>query len=161
MAFMHLFPQKAVDVILEWNCKGKFMYVLLDDGDRGHTEPDFQRSIWISLGMSGLFVSEAAHKLDNRHARWYMELLDLDSLNKKCIYYHEQRNFGTLRFSLSREALAEKLQSLGPDLLCENTTTNDFINIISAQRPQTNICKFLLDQSKISGIGNYILAEGL
>ena len=167
-------PAKAVDVIQDWNCKGKFIYILFDNGTRMPQEtnrsmpilttvdPDFQRSMWITLGMSGRFVSETAHRADSRHARWYLELLDLDANVTKRIYYHDARNFGTVKFSSSREALATKLQSLGPDILdIEHTTEDDFVNIFSAQRPQMNICKFLMDQSKISGIGNYILAEGL
>jgi uracil-DNA glycosylase len=154
-------PSKSVDVIKEWACKGKFMYILLDDGRRAGKDTDFQRSIWVTLGMSGRFVSEAAHKLSNEHTRWYLELLDMDSKITTRIYYQDARNFGTLKCSLSRVALAEKLQSLGPDLLCERTTEEDFVNIVLAQRPQTNVCKFLMNQSKISGVGNYILAESL
>ena len=154
-------PAKAVDIIQEWTCKGKFLYVLLDAGAGIHSDPDFQRSLWITLGMTGRFVSESVQNEDSRHTRWYLELVDIKSGETNRIYYQDMRNFGTLKFSLSREALNEKLQSLGPDLLRADTTEDDFVNIVSAQRPQTNVCKFLMNQSKIAGIGNYILAEGL
>jgi uracil-DNA glycosylase len=79
------------------------------------------------------------------------------------IYYHDQRNFGTIKFCTSRTELTKKLQSLGPDILDPKTTPQDFLSIVSAQKnpSTTNVCKFLMNQAKVSGVGNYILAEGL
>lgn len=78
---------KTVDTIIDWNCKGKFIYILLDDGattagtgagvnnddkqddddvqDENENEKegnDYQRSIWITLGMTGRFVNENKHR---------------------------------------------------------------------------------------------------
>ena len=173
-----------VDVILEWNCKGKFMYLLLDDGGKApachdNKDDDFARSVWITLGMTGRFVSQSVHDgmspQDQQQARWYMELAappppprtnettTMTTIRRRTrIYYYDPRNFGTLRFCLSREELAEKLQSLGPDILQTDTTTPQaLVQLVQASKPSLNICRFLMDQSKISGIGNYILAEGL
>lgn len=160
---------EAIDIIQEWNCKGKFIYIILDAGHSsattGGNATDFQRSIWITLGMTGRFLNEAAHAADNRYARWYFEVqnpnADDIAASRRRIYYHDSRNFGTIKFCLSREELAEKLQSLGPDWLAKSTTENDFVNIVATQRPERNVCKFLMDQSKLAGVGNYILSEGL
>eukprot|EP00521_Asterionellopsis_glacialis_P017856 CAMPEP_0195303832 /NCGR_PEP_ID=MMETSP0707-20130614/33431_1 /TAXON_ID=33640 /ORGANISM="Asterionellopsis glacialis, Strain CCMP134" /LENGTH=523 /DNA_ID=CAMNT_0040367489 /DNA_START=15 /DNA_END=1586 /DNA_ORIENTATION=+ len=124
---------------------------------------DFQRSIWVTLGMSGRFVSEEEHERDSRHARWYFEVQDTVSQKIRKIYYHDMRNFGTIKFCLSAKALEEKLEKLlGPDILKEETTTEDvFVSLVAKQKPELNVCKFLMDQVKICGIGNYILAEGL
>jgi DNA-formamidopyrimidine glycosylase len=158
------------DIIQEWNCKGKFIYILLDSstGDsnaHANADCDFQRSIWVTLGMTGRFLNEAAHAADNRWARWYFEVenphADDVAGSRRRIYYHDARNFGTIKFCLSRQELAEKLQSLGPDLLAESTTEQDFVNIVAAQKRQRNVCKFLMDQKKLAGVGNYILSEGL
>lgn len=152
------------DIIKECRCKGKFMYLTLDNGRMSmlNNNPDFMRSIWITLGMTGRFMNEQRHFMDSRHARWYLLLKDPHTQNTKTVYYHDARNFGTLSFCLSREALQKKIDSLGLDILDSlNTTEEDFVKLVSMQKPHVNICKFLMDQSKICGIGNYILAEGL
>lgn len=98
--------------------------------------------------MTGKFVSENIHEKNDAHGRWYMETLDLKSKKASRIYYHDRRNFGTLKFCLSRAELEEKLQSLGPDILETSTTTEDvFLEIWSQKNPALNVCKFLINQS--------------
>jgi uracil-DNA glycosylase len=169
----HLNLPEAIDIIQEWTAKGKFIYIALDGGENRRNPPiheeraemleedDFQRSIWITLGMSGRFVNEQNHQQNPRFARWYLELLDLSTNRSFKIYYHDQRSFGTLKFCLSKGELVKKLASLGPDILHPRTTQEHFMEIVAKQRPALNICKFLMDQSKICGVGNYILAEAL
>jgi formamidopyrimidine-DNA glycosylase len=141
----------AVDLIQEWNAKGKFIYIRLDQGNNppvDSTGGGYQRSIWITLGMSGRFVSESAHVQDPRFARWVLDLLDPATGQIRKIIYHDQRNFGTLRFCLSSVELQEKLESLGLDILDpENTTVDKFLALVERQRPELNVCKFLMDQS--------------
>ncbi|GAX11494.1 uracil-DNA glycosylase [Fistulifera solaris] len=150
-----------VDIIQEWNCKGKFIYIVLDDGKQEHQDPNFQRTIFVTLGMTGKFVAEKVHRQDSRFARWSMELLDVNTMKTIKIFYHDQRNFGTLKFCLKRADLQEKLDSLGPDILDNYITDQMFLDIVAAQKQDLNICKFLMNQTKISGVGNYILAEAL
>eukprot|EP00559_Dactyliosolen_fragilissimus_P008882 CAMPEP_0184858616 /NCGR_PEP_ID=MMETSP0580-20130426/3697_1 /TAXON_ID=1118495 /ORGANISM="Dactyliosolen fragilissimus" /LENGTH=639 /DNA_ID=CAMNT_0027354857 /DNA_START=674 /DNA_END=2590 /DNA_ORIENTATION=+ len=175
---------EIVDVIKEWNAKGKFIYVILDNGNKhakdntNHDDDDYLRSIWITLGMTGRFASDrSGPDVDTdqyirpprslvQQPRWVMEFMDVQSQGhtspptKRKIFYYDTRNFGTLRFSLSRKELENKLAKLGPDLLqdCDEST---FLSILESQRQTTNISKLLMNQSKICGIGNYILAEGL
>lgn len=140
----------SIDIIQEWNAKGKFIYIRLDQGRNppAYSKGGYQRSIWITLGMSGGFVSESVHLQDPRFARWVLELLDPATGRTQKIFYHDARNFGTLRFSLSLEELQEKLESLGLDILDpENTTVDEFLAIVDRQRPDLNVCKFLMDQS--------------
>ena len=140
----------TVDVIQEWNAKGKFIYMILDKGRNppAYRKGGYQRSIWITLGMSGGFVSESVHLQDPRFARWVIELLDPVSGAIRKIFYHDARNFGTLRFCLSSDELQEKLDSLGLDILEAETTTEDkFLALVDRQRPELNVCKFLMDQS--------------
>mmetsp|Transcript_20672 Transcript_20672/g.49059 ORF Transcript_20672/g.49059 Transcript_20672/m.49059 type:complete len:719 (+) Transcript_20672:26-2182(+) len=169
---------ETIDTIVEWNAKGKFIYVVLDDGGTKNdsivdTNPDFQRSIWITLGMTGQFLSERVHQQDPKYARWYLHLVDLlttgedgdsnrDNPKDFKIYYHDQRNFGTVRFCVSAKELETKLKSLGLDILdVEGTTVDDFLEIMSSTKQDMNICKFLMNQGKLSGVGNYILSEAL
>jgi formamidopyrimidine-DNA glycosylase len=151
-----------VDIIEAWKAKGKFIYITLDDGSKPPTAPyddtaadddddddgdDYQRSLWVTLGMTGQFVNENIHQEDPRFARWYLELMDVESGSTHKVYYHDQRSFGTLKLSMSKKELLKKLESLGPDILDPDTTEEDFLAILSSQRPEMNVCKFLMDQS--------------
>lgn len=163
-----------IDIIKSLNCKGKFIYMVLDEGKNAATnddeDPDYQRSIWITLGMTGRFVNEAdankprASNSDRQGSdpRWFFETMDVTNGQKRKIYFRDARNFGTLIFSLSADELDRKLASLGPDMLdVDNTTEEVFLEAMNKSKQNRNICKFLMDQSKIAGVGNYILAEGL
>lgn len=162
-----------VDYVTSWNAKGKFIWLTLDNGlgqsNTNINNADYLRSIWITLGMSGRFVSDAFNQENNddgsthKQARWYFEFLneDVEGHKLKRIYYYDTRNFGTLRFSLSKQELEAKIDSLGPDILDDDITQEIFLKIMSRQRQTTNLCKFLMNQSKIAGVGNYILSEVL
>ncbi len=160
-----------VDIIKALKCKGKFIYMILDEGNAAITgeDSDYQRSIWITLGMTGRFVNEEdvnrprASNSDRKGAdpRWFFETMDVNNGHKRKIYYRDARNFGTLIFSLSADELDKKLASLGADMLVEDTTEEMFLEAMNKSKQNRNICKFLMDQSKLSGVGNYILAEGL
>lgn len=174
---------QCIDTVTDWQCKGKFIYLTLDHGmnppddDNDNENSDYFRSIWITLGMTGRFAKDA-FQIDNDNGtshnqpRWYLEFLtdnpsDNGTLSTsfattRKIYYYDTRNFGTLRFSLSKSELEEKIESLGPDILNPQDCTEEvFLNTFRKHRQSMNICKFLMDQAKISGVGNYILAEGL
>jgi len=160
------------DIVTTLNCKGKFIYLILDDGritQSTDENSDYQRSIWITLGMTGQFINEKdietpkpiASNSDRPKSgpRWYFELLDPTTKERRKIYYRDTRNFGTLRFSLSKAEFDEKLSKLGPDMM--NTTEEVFLAAMDKSTQTRNICVFLMDQTKIAGVGNYILAEGL
>jgi len=164
----------GTDVIKKLSCKGKFIYLVLDEGNHMHDTKsnDYRRSIWITLGMTGQFLKEEdvanpkplASNSDRARSgpRWSIELMDTRTNQSRKIYYRDTRNFGTLRFSLSAKELDDKLASLGHDILdFENTTEEMFLKAMDKSTQVRNICKFLMDQGKIAGIGNYILAEGL
>jgi len=157
---------QTVDYVVEWKAKGKFIYMVLDNGnvaptlENGSDEKDgYLRSIWITLGMSGRFINDSIIREDN-NARWYLEFCNATNGKKRKIYYLDTRNFGTLRFSLSKRELMDKLHSLGPDIL-DDCTEDIFMQVMDKAKPGLNICKFLMNQKKISGVGNYILSEAL
>ena len=92
---------EETDVVEELNCKGKFIYLVLDQGKEMHnaeTDNDYQRSIWITLGMTGNFVNEEAatptkpvasnsDRVRSSGPRWYMELVDTQTNDSRKIYY--------------------------------------------------------------------------
>mmetsp|Transcript_26819 Transcript_26819/g.55282 ORF Transcript_26819/g.55282 Transcript_26819/m.55282 type:complete len:126 (+) Transcript_26819:638-1015(+) len=109
--------------------------------------------------MAGRFVSEEELKKIMRKPlasntekqrvgpRWYLEIMDVTTSKRRKIYYRDARNFGTLRFSLSSKELDEKLDSLGPDMLdIDNTTEDTFLSALENSKQDRNICKFLMDQ---------------
>lgn len=166
--------KEDTDIVTTLNCKGKFIYLILDDGritQSTDDNSDYQRSIWITLGMTGQFINEkdiekpkpVASNSDRPKSgpRWYFELLDSTTKERRKIYYRDTRNFGTLRFSLSKTEFDEKLAKLGPDMMDMNTTEEVFLAAMDKSTQTRNICVFLMDQTKIAGVGNYILAEGL
>ncbi|HIL27366.1 MAG TPA: hypothetical protein EYG21_08310 [Nitrospinaceae bacterium] len=119
---------------------GKFIYWILGK----------EFSIWNTLGMTGSWVTEEHH-----HNRVRFSFLNGDYL-----YFRDQRNFGTLKFVRGKHQLIEKLQSLGPDMLSQEVADDEFIRIFR-KRNKYNICKVLMDQSLVSGIGNYVKADSL
>ena len=179
--FIHSLPL----TVKEWNAKGKFIYMLLQNDNNDEEEEEDERSVWITLGMSGQFINEKEEERRRSTGyyekrvgpRWYLQLYndneeqeeeeDPTTTKKKRIkiFYQDARNFGTLKFCISQKELNDKLSSLGPDLLdTTNFSSNDFQTIVrktQTRSPQMNICKFLMNQNKLCGVGNYILAEGL
>jgi len=150
---LQLHPQDSV--IKSWKCRGKFQYLTLSDNER---------SVWVTLGMSGRFSFD--EDLNHKHARVNFLLEDVETKERKNLVFIDARNFGTVKLSLYKEELAKKLSTLGPDLLDSSDLTDEvFVNIVAltikkAKKP-VNVSTFLMNQRKISGVGNYILAEGL
>jgi len=115
---------------------GKFMYVILEDGSSIHS----------TLGMTGGW-SDAPTK----HARIRMRF------GSRELFFNDTRNFGTFKWCRDRKCLVDKLESLGPDIMQE---IDDSVFITSLRRKNHwNICKALMDQSVVAGIGNYLKAE--
>jgi len=129
-------PAKVVGV----GVHGKFIYWIINK----------ELSIWNTLGMTGSWVTE-----EHAHNR-----VRFGFSNGDYLYYRDQRNFGTLKFVRGKHQLIEKLQSLGPDMLSENISAEDFIARLR-KKDKHNICKVLMDQSVVSGVGNYVKADSL
>ena len=119
---------------------GKFIYWILRD----------EYSIWNTLGMSGSWRTELTD-----HARVKFVFSNGDHL-----YFTDQRNFGTLKFVKGKHQLIEKLKSLGPDMLAEDVSDELFISRLR-KKNKHNVCKVLMDQSIIAGVGNYLKSDSL
>jgi formamidopyrimidine-DNA glycosylase len=117
---------------------GKFMYVILGDGS----------SLQLTLGMTGQWLSKR-----HKHARVRL------TTNKADLFYTDQRNFGTIKWQPSKVNLVAKLKKLGPDIM-QSGGKEDFIQKIR-RKNHWNICKALMDQNVVAGIGNYLKAEVL
>ena len=129
-------PCKAIGV----GCHGKFIYFMFNNG----------WNLWSTLGMTGVWS-----KNETKHSRFCFSVRDSNK-----IYYNDIRNFGTLKFVYGKKALIDKLNSLGLDLLSQNVSNKQFINLLRKHNSK-NICKAMMNQSILAGVGNYVKAEAL
>lgn len=134
--FTNILPVNIVGA----GCSGKFIFIILESG----------LSIWNSLGLTGNW---STNKTKYSRLAFYIE----DSI----LYFNDSRNFGTIKFVGDKNKLIRKLEDLGPDMLSENITDKDLKNILSNTKPEKTIAQVLMDQSTLSGIGNYIKSESL
>lgn len=127
--------------IAEVNCKGKFIYFKVKDSEW---------SIWSTLGMTGSWTKEPG-----KHVRIMFAFEDGSK-----VYYNDMRNFGTLHFVATKAELDKKLKSLGPDMLQEDLSSQEFRAILKKHGTKT-LPQVLMNQKIISGVGNYLKAESL
>ena len=134
--FRGVLPLKIVKIAN----KGKFVWLELEKG----------WSIWISMAMTGNFSSQ-----HNNYSRFEF------NTSKGIFYLNDTRNFASVIFCHNVELLKKKLASLGPDLLQSNPSVNYLCERIKKSKSKKDISTFLLDQSVLSGVGNYIRADSL
>lgn len=123
------------------DCKGKFIYITF-------TEDNNEYYLFSTLGMTGMWSSKR-----HKHARFVIFFDDGSEL-----YYNDIRNFGTLKFVNDKKELTKKLKSLGPDILNTEINSEGFRNRFAKKQNKT-IAECLMNQSIISGVGNYLKAE--
>jgi formamidopyrimidine-DNA glycosylase len=133
---MSFLPLKVNEVTV----KGKFIYWLLDK----------EASIWTTLGMTGNFKLQPS-----KHTRlaYYFD-------DGSAVYYNDQRNFGTTKFCFNSHSLLAKLDKIGPDMLNNPCTLEEF-KLRASKKPKWSVVKWLMDQSQISGVGNIYKSESL
>jgi len=120
-------------------CRGKFIWWDFD-------------SQWIfsTLGMTGSYKTEP-----NQYARVQFKFSDTTS-----VYYCDMRNFGTLKIVYSRYDLEKKLRELGPDMLSNPPSLEEWLLICNKHKNKT-LVSFLMEQKAISGVGNIYKSESL
>ena len=122
------------------SCKGKFIYIQLQN----------EWSIWNTLGMTGSWSSTL-----QKHSRAQLHLDDGSS-----VYFNDIRNFGTLKYVYGQAHLQKKLKTIGPDMLAEDVDDATFIARIRSKNARV-ITENLMDQTVVSGVGNYLKSECL
>ena len=121
-------------------CHGKFIFALCTN----------EMYLWSTLGMTGYWNATGG-----KHARIRLDLSDGTK-----IYFNDMRSFGTLKFVKGREEMLKKLRSLGIDMLAEDVSNDKFKEALMA-KPDWSIAKALMNQTLVSGVGNYIKADSL
>lgn len=125
---------------------GKFLFLDLDDG----------QTLLSHLGMSGRWLFAPAGKpLDPSMAHVHLRIKFVDSCE---LWYQDTRRFGMLRIvPLATLAQDPSVRRLGPDPLAD-PPTGDSLQA-SARHSRVAVKTFLLDQSKLAGIGNIYASE--
>jgi len=132
-------------VVCSISTKGKFTYIELKDGN----------AIGIGLGMTGNIRIEPTP--EHCHLKICYKDKDNDNDAGKHFYYYDVRRFGRWEY-LSKDELNHKLSELGSDLIHETLTDKQIITAFRRKNTM-NICKVLMDQKVIAGVGAYIKSE--
>lgn len=123
--------------------RGKHILMNLENG---HT-------LMVHLRMAGRFMLLPPEREDPKftHAR-----LHLDDDTK--LVFSDQRHFGFMRiYKTSGLAAAKELRDLAPEPFSREFTEEYFVATISSSR--RNLKEFLLDQTKVLGLGNIYACE--
>lgn len=130
-------------MIEEVRCKGKFIYI---------TCFNEHKTFYIlhSLRLTGSWRNK-----EDSFCRWIVELE-----NGRKLFFHDTRCLATLKFTTDKRELDDYLEKLGPDILTEDFSLSTWKKLVQLHRNK-NITAFLMDQSVISGCGNYLKAECL
>ena len=125
-------------------CKGKFMYWNLGDW-----------WLWCTYGMSGQWTTQEPDK-HTALTVWVDEPLQQ-------LHFRDPRHFGTVKFVYDPDDVLtkKKLSSLGPDMLKNPPDEQTFRAAIRTKANNKTLAEALMDQSVISGVGNYVKAEAL
>mgnify|MGYP005727543177 FL=1 len=136
---LDFFCQNLPGPIVGVGVHGKFLYWILSNDTYIHN----------TLGMTGHWSGERS-----THSR--VEFVT----SRGSVFYTDQRNFGTLKFTAGKKTLINKLEALGPDMLSQDVSDESFKQSIQKKK-KWNLAKAIMDQSVVAGVGNYVKAEAL
>ena len=147
-------PPDGLKEILEENSRGKLRIDSIDTKGKFMWWTMGSWRMWCTYGMSGQWSKKMSS-----HTAIVLECED-DSGTTTTVYFNDQRRFGTIKFVNDKKSHEKKLASLGPDVLGAELTPEIFAKNLLV-KPDRPICEALMDQSCVSGIGNYIRAEAM
>lgn len=133
------------DSVLGVDVKGKFMWWSLQD--------DWH--LWCTYGMSGQWSSQPT-----QHCALFLDIRSSTGTNGR-LAFNDARHFGTLKFVKGRAALDKKLRSLGPDMLNDPSPDEATFRQALLRKHDQTLAEVMMNQSVVSGIGNYVKAEAL
>ncbi len=134
------FVRKLPIKVIGAGVHGKFIYWICEN----------QQFLWSTLGMTGSWNKRA-----KKHARAKFVFTDGSE-----VYYNDTRNFGTIKFVEGKHLMIDKLKSFGPDMLSDEVDDHLFSESLKRKSNWT-VAKTIMDQSVISGVGNYVKADAL
>ncbi len=110
-------------------------------------------ALHVHLRMTGNLTIAADARLRPATCRAYLEL---DS--EKAIFYEDPRAIGRIRFLTAAETKS-LIDSIGPEPLSPAFTVQSFVDAARQSRQPAKL--YLMDQSRIAGLGNIYAAEAL
>lgn len=140
-----LSSNQAIGLVNDVNVKGKFMYWQLGN----------EWYLWCTYGMSGQWSAERT-----KHSAACVRYASVQTLGTYELYFNDPRHFGTIKFVRGNDKLAKKLESLGPDMLNQPPDCDLFRQRLRQHNSKT-LAEVLMNQSVVSGVGNYVKAEAL
>lgn len=106
-------------------------------------------ALGIHHGMEGSWCEEE----NNKHI-----ILTFTFEDGYQIHFQDSRRFGTFKLYSSEKELQQYLQTTGPDVM--KATPEEIQERFSLNKVQNKpLCEVLMDQSVLSGIGNYLRAD--
>lgn len=128
-------------IVEEVMCKGKTIFMSL------HNE---HKRFYVvhSLRMTGRWQEK-----EDDHCRCFIEYNDTNR-----IYLRDPRRMATIKFLTDEDLYNHEIDRLGPDIFSDNFSLPLFKSIWAKYKDR-NITSFLMDQSLLAGIGNYLKAE--
>lgn len=123
--------------------RGKYLWLPLDDGN----------ALMAHLGMSGQMLVQPVGQVDEKHLRVRF------SLGERELRFVDQRMFGGLSISVGGAQLPSEIAHIAPDPL-EPAFDPEAV-AARIRRSASGIKRQLLDQTKVSGVGNIYADESL
>ena len=132
------FQQTLPSRVARVDVKGKTIHIHFENG----------WIIWNTLGMSGGWKDA-----QTKHSHFRVT-----TQGGRELWFDDVRRFGNI-MPMELEEWRTRERAIGPDMLDTATTLDEFTHAISHRK--TPICRALMDQKVIAGVGNYIKAEAL
>ena len=119
------------------------------------------KSFWIvsSLGMEGHWTFKM-----EKHSDFWLVFVPPENKSSESdpdnvtLYFSDSRHFGFNNICMTKKSLDDALSDIGPDILGDEISPSVWRNSLRRSKKK-QICAVLLDQSRISGIGNYLKSE--
>lgn len=135
--------------IKQIKCKGKFIYFQCGDF-----------YIFNTLGLSGGWSLSSTKAYTRASFLLTNKIASKTVPDVKNLHFYDMIGYGTLKICLAKEELEKKLKSVGTCWIEEKPSFEEFLSKIRKTKPDRPLVVFLMDQTKLAGIGNYILSEG-
>ena len=132
--------------------KGKYLLLDFESAPRSSAGGQEAPGLLVHLGMSGRLLVESATTIRAPHTHLVLALDDRRELR-----YRDPRRFGWIAAGAPVDACGE-LAGLGPDPLSELTAAELAARLEGVRAP---IKAFLLDQTRVAGLGNIYVCEAL
>ena len=138
-------PLKIKDI----GIKGKIIWFLFDN----------DMSIYITHGMTGAWRFKNKNENDNEKSKYDIHRLEFIFNNGEHLFFNDWNNIATIRIFYNIDDLEKQLGELGPSIF-GNTSYDEFYERLNKKiNSNKPIGLLLLDQSIVSGIGNYLRAD--